>query len=92
VAYLVALGPPIAWFALRAAGARHAPALALLVVLVTAAVLGFSKAETERIYQFLVPLACISAAITLPERRLPLVLSLLGAQALATEVLLYTVW
>jgi hypothetical protein len=92
VAFLVALGPPIAWLALRAAGARNAPALALFAVIVIAAVLGFTKAETERIYQFLVPLACVAAAVSLPARRLHLVLGLLAAQTLATELLVYTVW
>ncbi len=92
VAFLVALGPPIAWFALRAAGAGHAPAVALAVVLAIAALVGFTKAETERIYQFLIPLACVAAACVLPERRLGLVLAALAAQALAVELLLYTVW
>jgi methylthioxylose transferase len=91
-AFLVALGLPTAWYALRSAGAGDAAARALLAVLVTAAVLGFTKAETERIYLFLVPLACATAAATLPERRLPLVLGALAAQVLATELLLYTVW
>jgi hypothetical protein len=77
-AFLVALGLPIA--------------RALLAVLGIAAVLGFTKAETERIYLFLVPLACVAAATALPERRLQLVLGALAAQALATELLLYTVW
>jgi hypothetical protein len=91
-AFLVALGLPIAWFMLRSAGAGDPSARALLAVLAFAAVLGFSMAETERIYLFLVPLACAAAAATLPERRLPLVLGALAAQALATELLLYTVW
>ncbi len=92
VAYLVALGLPTAWLALRSAGAGYAPAVALVAVLAVAAALGFTKAETERIYQFLVPLACVAAAATLHERRLRLVLGLLAAQALATELLLFTVW
>lgn len=91
-AFLVALGLPIAWFALRSAGAGDAAARALLAVLVTAAVLGFSKAETERIYLYLVPLACLAAAASLPERRLGIVLGALAAQALLTELLFYTVW
>jgi hypothetical protein len=37
-------------------------------------------------------LAYVAAAATVPERRLPLVLGALAAQALATELLLYTVW
>ena len=91
-AFLGALGLPIAWFALRSAGAGHAHALSLFAVLAVAAILGFTKAETERIYQFLVPLACIAAAFTLPRPRLQPVLVLLAAQALAVELLLYTVW
>lgn len=91
-AFLVALGLPIAWFALRSAGAGDAAARALLAVLVTAAVLGFTKAETERIYLYLVPLACLAAAASLPERRLGIVLGALAAQALLTELLFYTVW
>lgn len=91
-AFLGALGLPIAWFALRSAGARYAPAVALAIVVVTAAVLGFSKAETERIYQFLVPLACVAAAATLPTRWLGPALAVLAAQMLAIELLLYTVW
>lgn len=92
IAFLCALGLPIAWFALRSAGARYAPAVALVAVVIVAAVLGFSKAETERIYQFLVPLACVAAAASLPARWLPLTLGALAAQALAIELLLYTVW
>src|SRR5919108_1685231 len=91
-AFLVALGLPISWFMLRSAGAGVPAARAVLAVLAVAAVLGFAKAEIERIFLFLVPLACAAAAATLPERRLLLVLGALAAQALATELLLYTVW
>jgi methylthioxylose transferase len=91
-AFLVALGLPIAWLAVRAAAAGDAVARALLAVLLIAAVLGFTKAETERIYLFLVPFACVAAATALPGRRVPLVIGLLAVQALATELLLYTVW
>jgi methylthioxylose transferase len=91
-AFMVALGLPIAWLVLRSAAGGNPAARALLAVLAVAALLGFTKAETERIYQFLVPLACVAAAAALPERRLPLVLGALAAQALAVELLLYTVW
>jgi methylthioxylose transferase len=91
-AFLVALGLPISWFMLRSASAGVPAARSLLVVLAIAALLGFAKAETERIFLFLVPLACAAAAATLPERRLRLVLGALAAQALATNLLLYTVW
>jgi methylthioxylose transferase len=92
VAFLGALGLPIAWLMLRSAGAGFAPALALVIVLGLAALLGFTKAETERIYQFLVPIACVAASASLPERKLPVVLAALAAQALGTELLVYTVW
>jgi hypothetical protein len=92
VAFFVAAGLPVAWLALRAAAAGRAPAVALLLVVAIAALLGYTKAETERIYQFLIPLACVAAATVLPERWLVGVLALLGAQALAVELFLYTVW
>jgi hypothetical protein len=91
-AFLGALGLPIAWYALRSAAAGWAPALALAAVVAIAALLGFTKAETERIYQFLVPLACVAAAAALPRRLLPAALAVLAAQALAIELLVYTVW
>jgi methylthioxylose transferase len=91
-AFLFALGLPIAWLAARAAVAGDACARALFAVLATAAILGFTKAETERIYLYLVPLACIAAAAALPARRLQLVVAALAVQALATSLLLYTVW
>jgi methylthioxylose transferase len=92
VAFLAFLGVPIAWLALRALGRGFGPAVALAAVIAVAALLGFTKAETERIYQFLVPLACVAAAAVLHERRLQPVLAVLAAQALATELLLYTIW
>jgi len=92
VAFLVAGGLPLAWLALRALGARETVAIALFAVLATSAVLGFAKAETERIYLFLVPLACVAAATALPARRLPPVIAALALQALATELLFYTIW
>jgi hypothetical protein len=91
-AFLFALGLPISWLAARAAAAGDAGARALFAVLAIAAILGFTKAETERIYLFLVPLACIAAAAALPARGLQLVVSALALQALATTLLLYTVW
>ena len=91
-AFLVAMGLPVAWLALRAVAARQAPALALAGVVVAAAVLGFSKAETERIWLFMVPLACVAAASQLAPQRLGPVLGLLAAQALAVEILLGTGW
>ncbi|MGI8511507.1 MAG: hypothetical protein ACR2NH_02655 [Solirubrobacteraceae bacterium] len=92
VAFLVAAGLPIAWLALRSLGARENAAVALFAVLAVAALLGFTKAETERIYLFLVPLACVAAAAALPARHLPPTLAALACQALATELLFFTVW
>ncbi|MBA3299207.1 MAG: hypothetical protein H0U24_03905 [Thermoleophilaceae bacterium] len=92
VAFLAALGLPTAWYALRSAGAGSAAAIGVVAVLAVAAVLGFTKAETERIYLFIVPLACVAAASSLPERRLRPVLAVLAAQALAAELLLETIW
>jgi len=91
-AFLIAAGLPIAWLGLRALGAGETVALALFAVLAISAVLGFTKAETERIYLFLVPPLCIAAATVLPERWLGPTLTALACQALATELLFYTVW
>ncbi len=92
VAFLLAAGVPLAWLALRALGAGEAVAVALFSVVAFSAVLGFTKAETERIYLFLVPFLCLAAATTLPRRYLTPVLGLLAAQAIATELLFETVW
>jgi len=92
VAFLIAAGLPLAWLALRALGVGQSMAIALFAVLGASAALGFTKAETERIYLFLVPMLCVAAATALPERRLPAVLGALAAQALATELLFWTVW
>jgi len=92
VAFLVVLGLPIAWYALRALPRGESVAIALFAVLAISALLGFTKAETERIYLFLVPLACIAAAPALPERFLTPTLAALAVQAFTAELLLATVW
>ena len=91
-AFLVALGIPVAWLAVRALGHRNPAAVGLAAVIVISSVLGYTKAETERIWLFLVPLACLAAATQLPPRRLRLVLGALAAQALLVELVLDTVW
>jgi len=91
-AFLISTGLAITWFAAKALAARQAPALALAGIIAVAAVLGFSKAETERIWLFMGPLACVAAAPFVADRRLKLVLGLMAAQALATELLFFTVW
>jgi hypothetical protein len=91
-AFLVALGIPVAWLALRALGRRDASALGLATVVAVSSLLGYTKAETERIWVFLVPLACLAAATELPPRRLRLVLGALSVQAILAELLLNTIW
>ena len=55
-----------------------------------ASVLGFTKAETERIWLFLVPFVCLAAA---PLVRRPRALAAaLAVQALAYELLFDTLW
>jgi len=87
VAWLIVLGLPITWYAARAAGAGQSAALALAGVVLVAAVGGYTKAETERIWMFLVPFACVGAASVIAARRLGLVLALLTAEAWIIEIL-----
>ncbi|HEX2087575.1 MAG TPA: hypothetical protein VHF89_17960, partial [Solirubrobacteraceae bacterium] len=72
--------------------ARGPLAEAAALVVVASALGGFTKAETERIWLFLVPLVCLAAAAVLPRARLVAVLAALLAQALAVELLFGTVW
>jgi len=87
VAWVVALGLPIAWYAARAARAGYAAAIALVGIVVVAAVGGYTKSETERIWMFMVAFACIGAAAVMPGRRLVPVLALLAAEAFVIELL-----
>jgi hypothetical protein len=90
-AFLAMLGP-VAWLAARSLGAGEDTAVALAAVVAVAAVGGYTKGETERIWIFLVPLACLAAARSLRVERLPLVLVLCTAQALLVEALFATKW
>ena len=92
VAWGVMLGLPIAAAALRSCVRGNHAAVALAVVVVIAAVAGFTKAETERIWLFLVPLACVAAAPAITPRRMTAMFAALVAQALAIEVLFDTIW
>ena len=92
VAFLFTLGLPITWFAFRALAEGHRTALAIFAVLAVATVLGFTKAETERIWLPFAPLLCLAAAAVLPRHRLSLVLGLLAIQALVSELLYDAVW
>jgi len=92
VAWGVMLGLPITAGVLLAAR-RGAPAgLAVATVVGVAAVAGFTKAETERIWLIFVPLACVAAAEALAPGRIRLLAAALAAQAFATAVLFATIW
>jgi hypothetical protein len=89
-AFLLVLGVPILWYALRALAAGRTVALAIFAVLAIAALGGFTKAETERIWLFFAPFVCLAAA-TQPVRLRP-ILALLAVQALAYEFAFDTIW
>ena len=91
-AFLLMLGLPVAWLALRALATGDAAAVAIIAVIAVAAVAGFTKGEVERIWLFLTPLVCIAAASALDERRLRLALALLAVQALGWELVWNTLW
>lgn len=92
VAFIVTAGLPLAAAWLLAGARGSAPALALLAVIVLSAVLGFTKAEVERIWLQFAPMLCVSAALVIDDRRMRTVLAALGVQALATSLLFSTVW
>jgi hypothetical protein len=92
VAWGVMLGPPIAAAALVAVTRRRPEAVALAVVLLIASVMGFTKAETERIWLPFAPLACVAAASVVRPSALRAPLALLAVQALAVELIFDTVW
>ncbi|MDQ6750531.1 MAG: hypothetical protein M3Z33_07270 [Actinomycetota bacterium] len=91
-AFLVVLGPPLTWLVLRRLAEGDTTALALVLVVAASALLGFTKAENERIWLFLVPLASIAAASGERVRHLRWLLGGLVVQALAVELLLDTTW
>ena len=90
-AFLLMLGP-VAWFAARSLASREITAVALTAIIVVTSLIGYTKAETERIWIFLVPLACLAAARALPERAFKPVLVAMTAQALVIEILFATRW
>ncbi|MBI5106540.1 MAG: hypothetical protein HZB46_16410 [Solirubrobacterales bacterium] len=92
VAWAVTTGLPIAGAWLVAVRRADPVALGLAAIVVVASVLGFTKAETERIWLPWVPLACVAAASVLPPRHLRAALTALAVQALATQLLFETVW
>lgn len=90
-AFLLMLGP-VGWYASRSLASREITAVALTSIIVVTALIGYTKAETERIWLFLVPLACLAAARALPERAFKPVLAALVAQAFVIEILFATRW
>jgi len=94
VGFLLVLGIPISWLALRELARGTPEAVAIFSVLAISAVMGFTKAETERIWLFFAPFVCLAAARALerrPELLVP-VAAALAAQALLHEGLSDTVW
>jgi len=94
VGFLLVLGIPISWLALRELARGTPEAVAIFTVLAIAAVIGFTKAETERIWLFFAPFVCLAAARALHRRPglLVPVAAALAAQALLHEALSDTVW
>jgi hypothetical protein len=90
-AFLFMLGP-VAWYASRSLGSREITAVALAAAILITVVFGYTKAETERIWMFLVPMACLAAARALPENRVRPVIVALAVQAAVLQVLFDTVW
>jgi hypothetical protein len=90
-AFLIMLGP-VAWLAARSLGSREISAVALAAAILVIVTAGYTKAETERIWMFLVPFACIAAARALPPKWVSPVLVALTAQAVVIQVLFDTVW
>jgi hypothetical protein len=92
VAFFVALGVPVALAFALELGSRSTLAAVGMLVLVVAAVGGFSKAEVERIWLFAVPFVTIAAAPRLRRVDTGLLLLGLAAQAIATEICFGTTW
>ena len=91
-AWMLMLGLPVAWLGLRSVSVADPAAIALWALVLVASLLGFTKAETERIWLPFVPLACVAAAAATPAWRLRSLLGALAAQALVIELLFFTVW
>jgi hypothetical protein len=91
-AWAVMLGLPIVWFALRSLTAGDSAAIAIWSLVLVASVIGLTKAETERVWLPFVPLACVAAAPYVPVRRAGCMLAVFAIQALAIELLFFTVW
>lgn len=91
-AFLLGLGIPGAILWARALERLDPAATALALVLLAAAGTGYTKAEVERIWLFLVPLAAVSIGPLMREVRLRPVLLAMALQALVVEMLYGTTW
>lgn len=92
-AFLLVLGLPISWYALRALAAGRTLAIAIFAVLAFAAIMGFTKGETERIWLFFAPFVCLAAASgPVSDIRVRALLAVLAVQALAYEFVFDTIW
>lgn len=91
VAWGVLGGVMTLWW-LEATVRRRPGAVALAAVIAVAAGLGFTTAETERIWLPFTGLACAAAAAVLPPERLRPVLVALAVQALVFSVCFETIW
>ena len=91
-AFLIGAGLPVLWFAALAVQRRRRGAVAIAGVIVIASVLGFTKAETERIWLSFLPLVCLAATTVLPRRWLAPALAVMVVQAYLTQIFVYTVW
>ena len=91
-AWAVMLGLPLTWLALRSLSVGEPAAVALWALVLVSSLLGFTKAETERIWLPFVPLASVAAAAATPSWRLRPLLGALAGQALVIELLCFTVW
>ncbi|MBE2315245.1 hypothetical protein DVA67_004620 [Solirubrobacter sp. CPCC 204708] len=89
-AFFLILGPAISWLAFTRLQQRAPEAFAIFAVILVATVAGFTKAETERIWLFLVPFVCLAAAPLV--RRPTLIAATLAVQAIVYELLFDTLW
>ena len=94
VGFLLVLGLPIVWLALRDLAKGSPEAIAIFAVLAIASVMGFTKAETERIWLFFAPFVCLAAARAMAGRPglVTPVCAALAAQAVLHELFFDTVW
>jgi len=91
-AFLIGAGLPVLWYAALAVQRHRRGAVAIAGVIVIASVLGFTKAETERIWLSFLPLVCLAAATVLPRRWIAPAVAVMVAQAYLTQMFVYTVW